>query len=109
MIGLAMMLAAADVPVRVGYGHATGEMLYQTCQQTDQTACIEFVTGAADMISYLELTDNMLRAVCQPPAMSKDKLVSVVVAFLDSHPEQRRTLAGSVVFGALYEAYLLCP
>jgi len=108
MIGLLMMLAATDAPIRLGYGYTTGEMLYQACQKLDRTACLEYITGVSDTVSYLESTDNMLRAVCQPPGMPRDKLVDVVLAYLDKHPDQKRTLAGSVVFGALYAAYP-CP
>lgn len=110
MIGLAMMLAAAttDAPMRFGSGYTTGEMLDQACRQTDRTACIEYITGAADTLSYLESTDNMLRAVCPPRDLTKAALSDVVVAYLRKRPEQKYMLAGSVVFGALYAAYP-CP
>lgn len=105
MIGLAMMLAAADVPMRLGSGFTTGEMLNQACRQSDRTACVEYITGAADTISYLESTDNMLRAVCLPRDTTKGGLVDVVVAYIGKRPDQKSMLAGSVVFGALYAAF----
>jgi len=108
MIGLAIMLAAAEVPMRFGSGYTTGEMLHQACRQQDRTACLEYITGAADTLSYLESTDNMLRAVCLPRDLTKAALADVVVAYLGKHPEQKYMLAGSVVFGALYAAYP-CP
>jgi hypothetical protein len=108
MIGLAMMLAAADLPMRFGSGYTTGEMLDHACRQRDRTACLEYITGAADTLSYLESTDNMLRAVCLPRDLTKAGLADVVVAYLSKRPEQKHMLAGSVVFGALYAAFP-CP
>ena len=105
MIGLLMMLAAADVPMRFGSGYATGEMLDKACHQPDRTACIEYVTGAADTLSYLESTDNMLRAVFLPRDLTKAGLADAVVAYISKRPEQKHMLAGSVVFRALYAVY----
>ena len=110
MIGLAMMLAAADGPPRLGYAYMTGEMLYQACHDTgtDRAICLEYIAGVSDAVSNLENTDNMLRAVCKPPEVTKDQLADTVLAYFERHPDYRRVLAAGAVIGALIEKYP-CP
>lgn len=83
----------------------TGNDLYVACAQADKTWCYAYLAGLADGFAFEE---NATPLICIPPHADTRQLADIVVEFLRTHPERRHYQAGSLVWGALFDAFR-CP
>jgi Rap1a immunity proteins len=105
MIGLLMMLAAADNSF---LAFETGNQLYSRCQQDRRGSCTAFVVGVSDTIETVQSDVGRKAVICKDEGVTKSQITDVVIKHLSDHPETRHDAAARIVILALSKAFP-CP
>jgi hypothetical protein len=78
-----------------------GNDLYEACKDDASQFCVGYLMGAADVASNTVVATTL----CIPHEATAGRLRSVLMRYLDEHPEQREEPAYRVVLLALLDAF----
>lgn len=85
----------------------SGDDLSRVCSDKDETRealCVGYVSGVSETLTSVLQTSG----ICAPDSVGLGKLITVVVDYIDAHPEKRRGPAVPLVWSALVDAWP-CP
>ncbi len=85
----------------------SGDDLTRVCTDKDATRealCVGYVSGVSETLTSVLQTSG----ICAPDSVSLGKLITVVVDYIDAHPEKRHSSAVPLVWSALVDAWP-CP
>lgn len=85
----------------------SGDDLTRVCTDKDKTRealCVGYVSGVSETLTSVLQTSG----ICAPDSVSLGKLITVVVDYVNAHPEERQGSAVPLVWSALVDAWP-CP
>jgi hypothetical protein len=85
----------------------SGDDLVGVCTDKDETRealCVGYVSGVSETLTNVLQTSG----ICAPDSVSLGKLITVVVDYINAHPEKRQSSAVPLVWSALVDAWP-CP
>ncbi len=91
------------------YAHAlSGDDLATVCtakdDKTREALCVGYVSGVSETLTSVLQTSG----ICAPDSVSLGKLMTIVIEYIDAHPEKRQGSAVPLVWSALVDAWP-CP
>lgn len=102
-LGALALIAAAGIAGEARAAFEDGNTLFVHCRSRfGQSGCEGYIAGIADALAGNAI--DTIRA-CIPSDITKRKAYSVVVQWLERHPEERHKPAPGLVARALSEAY----
>jgi hypothetical protein len=109
---LSLPCSAATAP---HFTFFNGNDLYAACTAPDavsQMQCTSYVEGAIDALAFTDGAFKEAHTIClprQPGIVSGRQVADIVIKYLRDDPVGRSFSAGSLVYGAISQAYPCAP
>lgn len=105
IIAAASIFLCATIPARA---EVTGNGLREYCDFPEGTQarvmCLGYISGTIDTIRGFDKTLK-LRLVCEPRGVTGEQLISMIIKYLQDHPEKLHFVASSLIWEMMTKAF----